>query len=421
MNWKKVKTVSGDFTVSLMNKEGEFLLHSKYDPVKEARRWLSQWDVENEAPYKICVIGIGAGYHIEEINKKYPDIPIIVLEFNPDYVKWLKENGYLKSLERENISIKVSDDMYTIKKILLKILDNPNFMVMLHAPSLELIPDSLTSLKGYLENYIEFLRTMRKNSSLLTENFRHNLNLEDKGILGWKNRLENKSIILISAGPSLTKQLPLLKKVNLTGGIFLACVGTALIPLLNYGIKPNAIMISDAQEKLLEQFHGTTNLQDVPLFYLATANHLAVSMFQGPRHIVWQKGYLKSEEQAQLRGEPQILTGGSVATCLLDLLIWMGGSRIALVGQDLSYTNGYSHAKGTHNIQRVDRENLREVMDYYQKGVVKTSPFLYSYLKWFEKYKRNIKNNVELWNCTEGGACIPGWTHKSLGKFVNMD
>ncbi|UGB30432.1 motility associated factor glycosyltransferase family protein [Metabacillus sp. B2-18] len=418
MKWRLIQTASGDFTVVLTKKEREFLLHSKYDPVKEAKRWVTQWDVESKNPKRICVIGMGAGFHIIQLRKIYPSIPIIVFDFNPDYYNWLEEIKCISKLKTQNITINVSDDLKTIKEGLLPLLDDSDFMIMLHAPSLELIPDNLSSIKTLLEDYMFFLRTIRKNNKLLEENLFNNLRLEDKGITGWKNKLDGKSVLLISAGPSLSKQIPIIKAASLTGEVFIACVGTALTPLLKSRIIPNAIMISDPQITILEQFVETTKDMDIPLFYLGTANHEGVKQYQGPRYIVWQKGYSKSEELSQLRDEPKIKTGGSVATCLLDLLIWFGASRIALVGQDLAYTNGYSHAKGTHNVKKMELEKLIEVKGYYQNETVKTPKHLYGYLKWFEKYVVDFRGNVELWNCTEGGAFIKGWKHNSLEQFL---
>ncbi len=418
MNWEKVKAVNGEWTVAIINDKGKYFLHSKYDPSKEASRWVAQWEMIDEKPSKICVIGIGAGYHIVALREEFPNIPIVVLDFNPDYVGWLKENHLFHRLEDEKISIKISDDLNKISKDFLPLLDEIDTMVMIHSPSLELIPNKLSSLKERLDEFYTFLKTVRKNKEILEQNFVNNLKLNDKSILKWRNYLIGKSSILVSAGPSLTKQLPLLKEVYKKGDIFIACVGTALIPLLNFGIIPNAIMISDAQDTLLEQFKGTSNIIDVPLFYLATANHKAVSGYTGKRYIVWQQDYSISRIQADLIKEPTIRTGGSVATCLLDLLVWMGSSRVALVGQDLSFTGGYSHAVGSHNVKKVNSENIIEVTDYYQREKVKTKSFLLGYLRWFERYVIDTSSNAEFWNCTEGGAYIEGWKHKRLKEFI---
>lgn len=420
MNWALTETKSGHVTVTLKKMSGEKLLHSKYNPVREAEHWVDQWGIMEQSPKRILVIGLGAGYHVEELNRKFPHISITIWEFNSEYVKWLCKSERLERLaEIKNIKLCVSDDWEQIRNKFLPLLDDTETMVLLHSPSLDLIPDKLSSLKELLENHVIFLRTVRRHASELENNFNLNLSLKDKGIVEWKDKLVNKSVILISAGPSLTKQLPTLADIHHSGKVTLCTVGTALKPLLNYGIKPDLVMVSDPQDNISKQFPDTNDTSKIPLFYLSTANHLAVSNYQGPRFIVWQKGYARSQIQAELRGEPLIQTGGSVATCLLDLLVWMGSSRVALVGQDLAFSNGYSHAEGTHNVRRIRGENTIKIQDYYQQGSIVTSKNLNIYLKWFEKYSRSLTKRVELWNCTEGGAYIPGWTHKKLLQFVD--
>jgi hypothetical protein len=419
MKWSFIQTKSGHVTVALNRVAGEFLLHSKYDPVKEAKRWVAQWEIEKHSPKKILVIGLGVGYHLKQLIQDFPHIPVMVWEFNPEYVEWLKNSVRLQDLAGE-IQLCVSDDWIEIRTKLLPVLDDPETMVLLHSPSLELIPEKLTSLKELLENHVRFLRTIRRHADQLEYNFNLNVSLNDAGICQWKDKLGYKAAILVSAGPSLTKQLPILVDIHQKGLITLACVGTALQPLLNYGINPDIVMISDPQDNINEQFMKSNHMEP-SLFYLATANHKAVADYLGPRFIVWQKGFDKSELQAELRGDPLIQTGGSVATCLLDLLVWMGSRKIALVGQDLAFSNGYSHAEGTHGARKVDMDNLLEVPDYFQQGKIGTSKNLFVYLKWFERYNRSLISNVELWNCTEGGAFIPGWIHKSLQEFVNFE
>lgn len=419
MKWEWMLTPSGQKTVIIKKTTGEILLHSKYNPKIEAERWVTQWDIEKNSPKQILVIGLGAGHHIEELARKFPDLKIVVWDFNQQYANWLANTGCINHLQESlNIKIYVSDNIKEIKKNFLPMLDSSDYMVLLHSPSLELIPEKLTFLKELLKNYIIYLRTIRRHSEELEENFKHNVSLKDNGINEWKDKLLNKEAILISAGPSLTKQLPYLKEICKNGNTFLACVGTALKPLLNSGIRPNIVMISDPQNNIMAQFKDNFNI-DIPMFYLSTANHSTIKRYMGPRYIVWQKGFTKSLEQAQLTKEPLIKTGGSVATCLLDLLVWMGCSKVALVGQDLAFTDGYSHAKGAHESREVSREGLIKIQDYYQKESIETSKNLFIYLKWFESYSSSLTKNVELWNCTEGGAFIPGWLHRSLRHFIS--
>jgi len=247
------------------------------------------------------------------------------------------------------------------------------------------------------------------------------LNLADPGILAGEKLVHGHPVLLVSAGPSLIKQLSVLKRIASAGDIKIAAVGTALKPLLNAGILPDLIMISDPNQKISEQFNLNPKFKLPPLFYLSTASHSVVANYCGQRYIAWQKGFGPAEQEADIRHEPLVLTGGSVATCLLDLLVKLGVTSVGLVGQDLAFTDGYSHAAGTVAARTiVEDQGLIWVDDYKQQGKVPTSLNLFSYLKWFENYAKEFNNQDFLWNCTEGGAYIPGWRHEPLNSYWNF-
>jgi len=120
---------------------------------------------------------------------------------------------------------------------------------------------------------------------------------------------------------------------------------------------------------------------------------------------------------AKLRKEPFTKSGGSVATALLDLLVYFGANPIALVGQDLAYTNNFSHTDGSHAQKEIS--GSLTALDYYQKEQVTTERNLNSYRLWIENYVKQEKD-TGFFNCTEGGAYINNWKHISLDKFYKM-
>ncbi len=190
-------------------------------------------------------------------------------------------------------------------------------------------------------------------------------------------------MIVVSAGPSLNKQLPLLKKISDDRHFVIGAVGTA----------------------------------DTPLFYLSTAYNETILLHKGPRYRVYQGGYADAERFAREHNEPLIQTGGSVATALLDMMVYLGGETIALVGQDLAYTDGVSHAEGAHAWQEV-KEGLSAmtVLNYDQTCVVQTAKNLTLYRKWFEQFAKKHPT-LALYNCTEGGAYIKNWQHIPLNQY----
>ncbi|WP_204955911.1 motility associated factor glycosyltransferase family protein [Metabacillus crassostreae] len=370
----------------------------------------------NKESADIIVVGIGLGYHVLKLADKYPNHTIHVFELNLLYMQWLIEkNLHIIMKNKNNIIINQIQDVSFLLKILSEKINDSQGNFFIYKPSLELIPNK--DLRITLESFLMKKRTINDQGDSLTINFNLNIQLRDKSFSQFYEHYNNYSTILVSAGPSLAKQLPLLKKASLCKNVVIACVGTALIPLVKAGIKPNLIMISDPKELINEQFEGLRDL-DIPLFYLSTANHLAVKQYNGPRFIVWQSGFEKAEYLAEKTKSPLIKTGGSVATCLLDLLIKLGSKKIMLVGQDLAFTNNSSHTKNAHSQTSIKNKiNLIEIKGYFQNETVLTSLNLYTYLKWFERYVMEY-NDIQFWNCTEGGAYIQGWKHKPLRELL---
>ncbi|NSL51789.1 motility associated factor glycosyltransferase family protein [Calidifontibacillus erzurumensis] len=414
MKWhlKNTKTVP---TLIIHENQKDILLYSKYDPMKDVITWIDGIQI-NKQSKDIIIIGMGLGYHVLHLAQKYNNYQIHVFEFNNAFAEWLIKNELLNFIDsNKNIKFYYQKDLRKLLAELSSIMIKAQNNFFIHKPSLNLIENY--EIKLMLQSFIIKRDTINDHGELLDFNYKKNIELNDKDIRPFLSLYKNHPIILASAGPSLTKHLSLLKKA-LESKIQIACVGTALKPLISAGIIPSFIMISDPNDKILEQFENLYNL-NIPLFYLSTANNLTVKTYNGPRYVVWQKGYGPAEVQAKAVGVPLVETGGSVATCLLDLLVKMGFNKIALVGQDLAFTDFQSHAQGTHAYRKIKGfSNLIKVDDYYLKNKIYTSRNLYIYLRWFEMYAEKI-NHVELWNCTEGGAHIKGWKHKTLKEFLN--
>ncbi|GAB6158047.1 motility associated factor glycosyltransferase family protein [Desulfotomaculum varum] len=419
MKFCLINTKSGVPTVKVEKKNKSFYMHSSYDPIKEAERWATRASISNNFSSVFVIVGMGAGYHIKALHRLCPNVPIAVWDFNASFASWAKNVGLLSWLNNQtHISYSFSESLQEIKNNFLPLLKQAGVTLLIHPPSLEIIPDSLCEIKQLFNQYLLYLRGLSAQEDLLRDNFLKNIALGDPGIVEWLGKYQQVPAVLISAGPSLNKQLTLLKEIAQNKCAIIASVGTALQPLLGAGISPDLVMISDAQINILEQLVGAKNT-GIPLFYLSTANHQAVSYYRGPRYIVWQKGYEAAEQKAVEKREPLIKTGGSVATCLLDMLVCMGCCPIALVGQDLAYTGGLSHAIGAHAVKEVNPLFAScEIMDFYRQGTVRTSLNLLSYLHWFVRYVRDSNNPSCFWNCTEGGAFIEGWQHRTLLEFI---
>lgn len=404
-------------TIKIVDQNDTFYLHSRYNPLKEAESWVHAYADRIEPTQKILVVGLGAAYHIVKLAERYMTTEIQVVEFNDQLYDWYLRGGIEDQLAKMPYVSIASFSRLSVqqqKELFLHVSQNN---ILIFEPSLRIMPTEYASVKFFLQDFLLKIKSFRSQSGVMAHNFNYNVQWQHPGIVQWQDYARHRAVLLVSAGPSLKKQLPLLLELRKSTNVVIGAVGTAVIPLHSAAIIPDFVMVSDPNDAIAEQF-SNIDFRQTPLFYLSTANYHAIQVYTGPKYIVWQHGYPDAERLAAQRQEPLIYTGGSVATCLLDLIVYMGASTIALVGQDLAYTGGLSHAVGAH-AQRtiVDTTITEKVMNYHQDGEVNTSRNLLSYKKWFEHYIKD-KPAISFYNCTEGGAYIDGWQHTPLLQFA---
>jgi hypothetical protein len=105
-------------------------------------------------------------------------------------------------------------------------------------------------------------------------------------------------------------------------------------------------------------------------------------------------------------------TGGSVATNAFSFARLMGASPLIMIGQDLAYTGGASHASGylwpktLDEAKNLKGDGFREIEGYYGDRV-HVDRQLDSYRKWYEVFML-VYPHEKVINATEGGAKING-------------
>ena len=93
-------------------------LHSVYDPIKEAEALLQQNEKNLVNENKVLILGLGYGYHVNEIRSKLTlnhgaDYTIYVVEPNPDAVKTVKDQNALLEGNIKIICKKTLDDFFS--------------------------------------------------------------------------------------------------------------------------------------------------------------------------------------------------------------------------------------------------------------------------------------------------------------------
>ena len=404
-----LKTRTSYPTIKTKINQRELFLHSKYDPIKEAVGFAgenSKTDTDNYLLY-----GFGLGYHIKELLALNKESNFYIFESNFDIFKIATENIDLQDiLQNKRVKLFVDDDINSFSDNFNKALKLERIKLIIHLPSIQIIKDSLAEIKYLLEDFHVDQLSLTKNS-LLEANFEYNILHYNKNVDVLFNRFNNIPLILVSAGPSLDKNKHLLTDIK--GRALILAVGTAVKPLLNIGIIPDLIIITDPQEIVYNQLEGLDI--DIPIIILSTCNKKVMNYYKGYKFFALQQGFEKAELYAKKNKNKLVKTGGSVATTALDIAIKFGSNPVIFIGQDLAYTNNQTHAAGTYFYNEVnDKRYLRPVKGY-DGSIVYTSKNLYKYLNWIEKRIKEEKD-IRFINATEGGAYIEGTKHIPLSQ-----
>lgn len=379
----------------------EIYIHSKYNPLKESQRFFDNNYKNNIKNF--ILIGFGLGYHIEKFLDGIDDEKIFVFEFNKKIFNEALLNMDLRSiLQDDRLELIMSDNINFYIKKLKEILSNKDeFEIIFHTQSMKAIPNQYKEIKYLLEEF-RMKKKLVGVEELLIENFNSNI----ENIDGYVDDLFNKMIdvpaFLISAGPSLDKNINELKKIKNRGLIL--CVGRAVKALLINGIVPDAIIITDPYDIVYDQIEGLNIF--IPMIILSTCNKKVALNYKGKKYIAFQNGFKNSEELANENNYITVETGGSVATTGLDILIRMGCNPIIFVGQDLAFSEEKTHSEEANHLNISNNNTLRKVLDTNGKYIY-TSKNLFSYLRWIQNRIQKEKS-ITFIDSTEGGAMING-------------
>src|SRR5690625_3728345 len=115
----------------------EFFLHSKYDPLKEAERIASQVEEEIADKQYILFVGVGLGYHIEQLLTRYPNKNCIIIEPHAEVFARFLESRSLRSFPANQVkALHIQSNQMSLRQFLTSIsadIRGNATIVVLHA------------------------------------------------------------------------------------------------------------------------------------------------------------------------------------------------------------------------------------------------------------------------------------------------
>lgn len=411
----------GEKIFRLQKGDRRLFLGGKRNAKEPIQMWTKRIGELNQyAP--VFLFGLGSGAYlkalIQNTNKK-----VNVIAYEPSdtlFLKMLEEIDLSKEIENRPIAFIVNGINETefaavMSKVL--VLENIEFLKEeIHPNYKEIYLEEILPYIRLLHRCVEMVmmnyNTRKKLSTHIAQNVLKNIPYICEGYHVQelaKVIPKDRAAVLISAGPSLNKNIGELKKAK--NRLFLVAVDTAIKPLLREGIVPDAFGTIDAKKPL--DLIDVKGAADIPIIAPPAALNAMIKHQKGKRiffsdeHLIPEKVYSLNDKMF-----PMLEMGGSVACMLFSLLYRMNFQTIILVGQDLAFTSNKSHADGTFQ-EKMPEENtkgMRMVKGNYEDRVP-TPAYFKAFLDWFEDFingGKTYRPGFRVINATEGGAYIKG-------------
>ncbi|EPA2796106.1 motility associated factor glycosyltransferase family protein [Campylobacter jejuni] len=222
--------------------------------------------------------------------------------------------------------------------------------------------------------------------------------------------------IIVSTGPSLTKQLPLLKKYASKATIF--CADSSYPILAKHNIKPDYVLSLERIPLTSEFFNNDFGEFDKDIVFVCAGvvHPKTIEYLKNKTFIITQK-ILAFPYYINLKNFCYAAIGFSVAHMAYEFATHLNYKNIIFIGQDLAYAeDGFSHTKDYSNLDKHEGHFQRDkgkfqCLAYGGNGKAESSE-VWTMFRFFlqDTISRNIISTT--YNCTEGGARIEGTIEK---------
>lgn len=398
------------------------LLHNMEDPIGSAKR--SAEKQEMKAENASILLGFGLGYFAIELARKLEKKhALIVCETDPALLKTalthvdlteVLSSDYIRILVGPEIPLQAMIHRLAVKFMTAKV------DVISYEPSVRLSRrayERLTEIAQKESRAIILNRnTTLKAGRRIMENFLVNFPevIRSAGVKHLENVFPGRPAVLVAAGPSLEKNVHLLRELE--GRAVIISADTALRLLLPLGIKPDIVTTIDFNQVNFEKFKNVPIDPDIALVYHCGGYSESITAFQGPRftqsHVpnripAWLMQYV--EDKGDLP------SGTTVAHLSFHLARHLGCDPIVFIGQDLAFPDKQMHAADL-SLWKVRTEDWDTIEDIFGEQVGTMGSFkhaIYHFEKAFEQTKATVID------ATEAGAKKQGARVMRLREVID--
>jgi hypothetical protein len=427
------------------------LLHSAYDPMREATRWAEGITI-NES-LNVFLLGFGLGYQILTFLKQHASKTrfLFIVEQDPRIARIAFSSiDFRPVINREGTFWLIGEQPEEIPELIGERRTDiilHNFRIFSHDASLKCNPTYYDAVQHSLLDAVTYdevnLRTNMENRGRNQFNILMNLPSIYKGYFlnPFKNAFQGYPGIVSAAGPSLDRNIDQIVSRGDKAPLFI--VDTAQKTFQNHNIQPDFVVTADPTPLNFSHFEQIDSLGDAFFAFHPEVNRKITEKFIHHPYLLplfdGESDYLDFLFDAENRcgTMDRAMNVGHIA---FNLAVYMGCDPIILVGFDYAFPpkGGTTHAKdaamsrdildskedGTTTISGkdgragVESGRMNFVNGYYGGKVLTTTPFI----QYINALERSVKEyGVRVIDATEGGAAFQQTTRIPLAEALSTE
>lgn len=346
--------------------QGSVWVHSGFDPKAEGERLAAGW-VRGKGLY--IVLGIGLGYHVEALIQRIPEgSQVLIAEPDAELFHLAMASvplTHILSYPGLGVAIGAESSFVDELRRINGMTPGVRPYICVHPTLARLNPGRYQRWQSAIRS--EFSRALVDTATIIQWDLTWGRNtmtnlprvLRTPPVNRLFGQFQGVPGIIVAAGPSL--DLNVHELAHARGKAVIIAVGTALKALRAQGVEPDLVVSYDGSEANYRHFQGVA-YDDIPLVFEPMIYPGIPQDHRGQQWVMQTNSNAFMGWLTAILESPGIISsGGSIATVALDLAVKLGCNPLVLVGQDLAFGNGRTHAQGTvyqdNRIQDVDTEN----------------------------------------------------------------
>lgn len=324
-------------------------LHSTYNPLREAEKTVSELQIEKGD--LIVVVENGFGYLPLQIAETFSQAQMLVIIPEPRLLPFSNDSAddWRKRLPATARVLTPFEEKEFAE--CLNCFRSSQIKLLIPPPLEKLFLKTVSRLRSLVAYHrdIEVTNeaTLKKYGKRFESNLRRNellfLNGKAQTVNALKGIARSQTLLIIAAGPTLDAHIEEIKAKR--NGFLLIAVDTALVLLQKQKITPDFVITGDPQ------FFNAMHLmfaQKNDLKLLAPFSTYFLNSKQSWKEIYFYATRFPTEKAFAEKQNAAIFgSGGTVAATAVEAARWMGAKKIVLIGVDLGYPGGQTHAKGS--------------------------------------------------------------------------